>query len=157
MTDEELRRLLASNPDIAIVSGNAQNARKDGVVRPDSTQGAKVDSQYTKAQGSRLERKFIDLWESLGCPPLEREWRFDEVRRWRADFAHPGSMTLIEIEGGTHANGRHNRAQGYADDCEKYNVATLGGWQVYRLTANMITAEWCNRIADAIRTTEGMK
>lgn len=147
MTDEELRKLLASNPDIAIAGAPG---------RLNSTQGAKVDSKYTKAQGSRLERKFIDLWESLGCPPLEREWRFDEVRRWRADFAHPGSMTIIEIEGGTHANGRHNRAQGYADDCEKYNVATLGGWQVYRLTANMITAEWCNRIADAIRTTEGM-
>ena len=124
MTDEELRKLLASNPDIAIAGAPA---------RLDSTQGAKVDSQYTKAQGSRLERKFIDLWESLGCPPLQREWRFDEVRRWRFDFAHLGAMVAVEVEGGTHANGRHNRAQGYADDCEKYNAAALDGWTVLRL------------------------
>ena len=155
MTDEELRKLLASNPDIAIAGAP---------VRPDSTQSAKVVSQYTKAQGSRLERKFIDLWESLGCPQLQREWRFDEVRRWRFDFAHPGAMVAIELEGILYRKNkqgqtvsRHQHPKGYEMDCEKYAIATLGGWQVYRLTANMITAEWCNRIADAIRTTEGMK
>ncbi len=46
MTDEELRKLLASNPDIAIAGAPG---------RLDSTQSAKVDYQYTKAQGSRLE------------------------------------------------------------------------------------------------------
>ena len=106
---------------------------------------------------SRLEQRFMALWELADCPPLEREYRFDEVRRWRFDFAHPVSMVAIEIEGGTYSGGRHTRHEGYTADCEKYNYAQMGGWQVYRLTASMITPEWCERIADAIRTTEAMK
>ena len=147
MTDEELRKLLASNPDIAIAGATG---------RADSTKAPKTD-KHTAQSGSVLESRFGALWEIAGCPPLVREYRFDEVRRWRFDFAHPATQIAIEIEGGLYGNGRHQRAQGYIADCEKYNVATLGGWQVYRLTSEMITAEWCNRIADAIRTTEVLR
>ena len=48
----------------------------------------------------RLEGRFLRLWESLGGPPLEKEFRFHPGRRWRADFAHLPSRTLIEVEGG---------------------------------------------------------
>jgi hypothetical protein len=49
---------------------------------------------------------------------LEREFHFHPTRRWRADFAHLPSRTLIEIEGGIYVNGRHNRAGGFAADLE---------------------------------------
>lgn len=91
------------------------------------------------AGGSNLERTFETLWRQLGGPELEREYRFHPERKWRADFAHPGTQTLIEVEGGTWSHGRHNRAQGYAGDCDKYNHATLMGWSVFRLTRDMLT------------------
>ncbi len=45
---------------------------------------------------SRLERRFADLWRAAGGPKLEAEFRFHPQRRWRADFAHVPSRTLIE-------------------------------------------------------------
>ncbi|MDE2096437.1 MAG: hypothetical protein KGL39_04265 [Patescibacteria group bacterium] len=71
-------------------------------------------------------------------PPWETEYRFDEVRLWRFDFAWPRHMVAVEVEGGTRVFGRHNRADGFAKDCEKYNAATFAGWQVFRFTADMV-------------------
>ncbi len=51
-----------------------------------------------RSSGSKLEAKLALYWNSLGGPPLEREYRFDPSRRWRADFAHEPSRTLIGIE-----------------------------------------------------------
>ena len=82
---------------------------------------------------SRLERRFADLWRAADGPPLESEFRFHPQRRWRADFAHVPSRTLIEIEGGIYVQGRHNRAAGFAADIEKYLEAALDGWRVVRL------------------------
>jgi len=80
-------------------------------------------------------------------PKLEEEFQFHPKRRWRADFAHVGSRTLIECEGGIHSYGRHNRASGFIKDCEKYLEATLLGWRVIRLTGDQINAGILERIA----------
>ena len=50
-------------------------------------------------------------------------------------------MVAAEIEGGTWVKGRHNRPKGFADDCEKYNVALLRGWRVLRFTADHVN-DW---------------
>jgi very-short-patch-repair endonuclease len=86
------------------------------------------------------------LWRALGGPELEREFRFHPTRRWRADFAHPPSHTLIEIEGGIYVNGRHNRGAGFAADLEKYLEAALAGWRVVRLGPNELTADHIGRL-----------
>lgn len=65
---------------------------------------------------------------------FETEYRFHPVRRWRFDFAMPDKMLAVEIEGGLHQNGRHNRAAGYMADMEKYNAAVALGWRVLRFT-----------------------
>ena len=85
------------------------------------------------APPSRLEKRFELLWRALGGPDLVKEFRFHPVRKWRADFAHLPSRTLIEIEGGIYINGRHNRGAGFAADLEKYLEAALDGWRVVRL------------------------
>lgn len=59
---------------------------------------------------SRLEEHFLLLWKAVEGPPLQREFRFHEKRKWRADFAYLPGRVLIEIEGGIWVNGRHNRA-----------------------------------------------
>jgi len=55
---------------------------------------------------------------------LEKEFRLHPVRKWRADFAHLESNTLIEIEGGIDMNGRHNRGAEFAADLERYDHGT---------------------------------
>ncbi len=107
-----------------------------------------------KTRSSHLERKFLLLWQALGGPALEREYRFHPERRWRADFAHLPSRVIVELEGGVFlaGGGRHNRATGFIADCEKHFHAWLLGWSVVRLTAPQITAGNIERIIAFIRT-----
>ena len=101
---------------------------------------------------SRLETKFALYWRSLGGPELEREFRFHPERKWRADFAHIESRTLIEIEGGIYIQGRHNRAAGFIADAEKYLEAFFAGWAVVRLTSAQISTPTVERLITAIRS-----
>lgn len=87
---------------------------------------------------SDLERHFETLWQISGGPDLEAEYRFHPQRKWRFDFAHPETMTAIELEGGVWSGGRHTTGKGFVGDCKKYNAATLLGWRVFRLTRKML-------------------
>jgi len=67
----------------------------------------------------------------------EREFRFAKPRRYRADvFIAPN--LLVEVEGGQYVMGRHQRPEGFAKDCEKYNLATLLGFRLLRFTTTMV-------------------
>ena len=71
---------------------------------------------------------------------FEREFRFAPPRRWKADFLVEGKL-LLEVEGVTYFGpriGRHQSAKGYEKDCEKYNEALLAGYDVLRVTQNMV-------------------
>jgi very-short-patch-repair endonuclease len=103
------------------------------------------------APPSRLEKRFELLWRALGGPDLEKEFRFHPVRKWRADFAHLPSRTLIEIEGGIYINGRHNRGAGFAADLEKYLEAALDGWRVVRLGPDSLTGDSVERLIAVLR------
>ena len=96
---------------------------------------------------SRLEERFLMLWKHVKGPDLEREYRFHDKRRWRADFAQMEARVLIEIEGGIWVNGRHNRAAGFNADLEKYMEASLAGWRVFRFGPDQITLENVERLA----------
>ena len=101
-----------------------------------------------------MEQRFPIYWQSLGGPALEREYRFHPTRKWRADFAHVESRTLIEIEGGIYiaGGGRHNRAAGFLADLEKYLEASLAGWRVVRLAEPFITAPMVERVIAFVRS-----
>jgi very-short-patch-repair endonuclease len=108
---------------------------------------------------SRLESRFLLLWRVAQGPPLEREVKFHASRRWRADFAHLASRTLIEIEGGIFlpGGGRHSRGAGYAKDAEKYLEAVLAGWTVIRLTERQLEIDFIERIVAWIALTARAK
>jgi hypothetical protein len=104
------------------------------------------------------EVKLILLNGNTGIPKPECEYKFDDKRKWRFDFAWPKYKVALEIEGATFGRqvicnycnkkvygvtknggtypirigGRHTSGVGFEKDCEKYNAATLAGWRVLR-------------------------
>ncbi len=106
-----------------------------------------------------LEDTFFILCREAGLFP-RREFRFSPSRGFRFDFAFPGERVGVEIEGDiwgrpvccqacgsrvrrrlqdgrlvdVRVGGRHNSGSGFADDCEKYNLAAREGWAVLRFT-----------------------
>jgi very-short-patch-repair endonuclease len=85
-----------------------------------------------------------------------KEYKFHPERKWRFDFALIDHKIAIEIEGGTWTGGRHVRAAGYRNDCEKYNEAVKLGWRVLRYTSDMIGENILDDIKNII-STGGMK
>ena len=110
-----------------------------------------IPGPNSRALMARVER-FQMLWKLAKGPDLEREYRFDAKRRWRADFAHLEARCLIEVEGGIWVNGRHNRAAGFNADLEKYLGAGLAGWRVFRLGPDQITVENVERLVGMVKT-----
>ena len=129
-TEEFLIQRLRENPHLIMENQNAPTAPQ----RPTTA---------TNAPGhpSTLEAQFSQAWRAFEGPTLIREYRFHPVRKWRFDFAHLETMVAIEVEGGTRQGGRHNRHEGFKNDCTKYNAAELIGWRIFRLTGDMIDAD----------------
>ena len=76
--------------------------------------------------------------QQLGAPDPCEEWPFHPTRKWRLDRAWPELMVAWEIEGVTAEGGRHQRPQGYEEDCLKYAEAALLGWIVVRTTPRQV-------------------
>ena len=87
---------------------------------------------------SDLEELLFQHIKLVGLPEPEREYRFAPPRRFRADFAYPDKMLLIEVEGGVWTRGRHTRGAGFTEDAKKYNLAAINGWRLLRFTGDMI-------------------
>ena len=90
--------------------------------------------QLTDATFGTEEKKY----STLGLGMWKEEYVFLKDRRFRFDFAWPKHMIAVEIEGGTWNQGRHSTSAGFAKDCEKYNLAALDGWSVYRFPTSMV-------------------
>ncbi len=71
---------------------------------------------------------------------FEQEFYFHPERKWRADFHLVGKKILVEVEGGIWipGGGRHTRGKGYIGDMEKYNAATMMGFQVIRFSTDQV-------------------
>ena len=81
---------------------------------------------------------------------LHPEYRFDEKRRFRFDYAIPEKLVAFEYEGGIWNNGGHVRGAGYSSNCDKYNIAALRGWRVYRFTCASFSKEKISYTLDFI-------
>jgi very-short-patch-repair endonuclease len=69
-----------------------------------------------------------------------REYQFAPPRMWRLDFFFERHGLAVEIEGGVHRMGRHQRPEGFINDIQKYNSAALMGITVLRYTPAMVKA-----------------
>jgi very-short-patch-repair endonuclease len=88
---------------------------------------------------SLLEETLAFQIKAVELPEPVRQFRFRPSRKWMADFAWPTDAILVEVDGGTWNKGHHITGQGFEDDCEKINAATLDGYRVYRFTGKMVT------------------
>lgn len=63
------------------------------------------------------------------------EYKFNNDRKFRFDFAYPQGKIAIEFEGIVSTKSRHTSITGFSRDCQKYNLAAIDGWIVLRYTA----------------------
>lgn len=107
-------------------------------------------------QPSGAEQAFLVAWQRYGngVQP-RRQYLFVPGRKWRADFAFPSQLVLVEIEGmraaGGQHEGRHRSFDGFMKDCEKYNAAVIGGWAVYRIPSLWLTSSRYARVEQVCR------
>lgn len=87
---------------------------------------------------SEIEDMLLVQIKMAKLPEPEQQWNFVPGRRYRCDFAWPGHKTIVEVEGGTWNGGRHVTGAGFERDCEKYNLAALHGYRVFRVTSSMV-------------------
>jgi len=95
---------------------------------------------YKKVARKSSQLEIEALWriKQANLPEPKPEYIFCPGRRFRFDYAYPDEKIAIELEGGVWIQGRHNRGQGFINDCEKYNLACVMGWKVLRYTAGQI-------------------
>lgn len=97
---------------------------------------------------NQFARQFEATWRLAGGPELEKEFRFCPERQWRADYRI--GQWLIELDGGVFSRGRHVRATGFVEDCFKLNEAAILGYRVLRIATGMATAQYLQRIINAL-------
>jgi very-short-patch-repair endonuclease len=137
---KELRKALS--PDVAELSAKALAELEGASAQPPAVMLPDVNP---------LAMRFEALWQRWEGPALVREYKFSAARRWRADYCHEASRTLIELEGGIYSGGRHVRADGYRNDVEKYNAAAMLGYVVLRLGTGQVDDAHVGEIADYVR------
>lgn len=72
-------------------------------------------------------------------PEAKYKLHMNTEREFRADFLCPNAKIAIEINGGQHINGRHNRGgKGYETDLTKLNIAAANGYKVFQFTYEML-------------------
>ena len=129
-----------------------------------------MTSRNKKQQPSAEDRALASL-RAHGFPVARRNYRFDEKRLWKFDFAWPSQFKIVpDVKGGTRrkvplrialeieGRGRHQTASGYARDCEKYNAAQIQGWIVIRVpTSALSNDEWLVDVFDALKMRGGIE
>lgn len=103
------------------------------------SQGAAVLAALQTETRSKAEAEFALHCRAEMLEP-EEEFRFHPERKWRFDFAFPVERLAVEIEGITYEGGRHQRPEGFEEDCRKYAAAIMLGWRVLRVTPKMVTS-----------------
>lgn len=115
----------------------AEALRQQG--KPKTKAQRDIAKAKKRALINSLNKKVEYLLNSFGLK-YTKEVKFFPNRKFSFDFLIDGTMIAIEVEGGIYSGGGHTRGKHYTSDCEKYNLAILAGYQVFRLTREQIEA-----------------
>lgn len=122
ISNPEIRRI---NPHLFGNGTNTSNEVKEAL------------KSQKKAKQSKT-RDWVELQLFAWCEAegftLHKEYKFNEKRKWRADWFIEELNCLIEWEGLMSAKSRHTTATGYSNDASKYNSAITAGFRLIRLT-----------------------
>lgn len=116
--------------------------------------GKRTEAVSHKRASPRKDYK-AELLQQLALVkiPVEPEFKIFESRRFKADWRVPGTMVLIEYEGGLFHKGKmgHSSVTGILRDIEKANLCALAGWIVVRVAPNHVeSGEALNWIRTAV-------
>ena len=124
-------------------------AEYNRLIKPKKKPNAKSTAHPKQKIVSKGEAALIQQLRALKIEFVQ-EFKFHTTRKWRADFHIKNTKLLIEVEGGIWSGGRHTRGKGYLGDMEKYNAATMMGFQVLRFSTEQVKS------AFAINQIEGL-
>lgn len=121
---------------------NAANA-KSTLKAPKKVSAVQTQGQRGKAGGKVVKNSAesvsfgfrVEQFAKEHGLTVEKEYRFDKVRRFRFDYCFPELKLGLEFEGIIAGKSRHTSITGYSRDCDKYNLATSLGYRVLRYTA----------------------
>jgi hypothetical protein len=104
---------------------------------------------------------FEERMRQFNLPHPVTEFKFDETRLWRFDYAWElgwpkredltdtnYAKVAVELDG----RGRHQTPAGYAADCEKINAAQIQGWIVIKIPTRYVASdEFMVQLFDALK------
>lgn len=97
-----------------------------------------LDAERRRTDREHLENQFLHILACQGdhFPAPVRQYQFAKPRKWAFDFSWVDQKVAVEIDGGLHIQGRHQRPEGFTSDQDKMNQAALMGWRVGRFGAS---------------------
>lgn len=100
--------------------------------------GRKVAKHYSlRSPGKDYVASNLLKWCNDKAITLEEEYRFDEKRKFKFDWAIPSLKIAVEYEGAIFdPNGPHRHVRMMQKDMEKYNLASQRGWRVLRYASH---------------------
>jgi very-short-patch-repair endonuclease len=102
-------------------------------------------------QKEKHEGPFLRIWQEKHpeLPQPVRDYKFAECvgRKFKIDFAFPELKLGVELDGGG-ARSRHATVKGYANDCDKNNLAIALGWRLTKF--NVIHMKTMSKVVDFV-------
>ncbi len=121
------RLFSAAGAEWALASVARRGRRGCGALRRVLDQRALAE----KPPDGLLEPRFARLQRTYGLPPAEFQWPVrHRGRSYFIDFAYPGLMIAIEVDG----YGQRSTRSAFESDTERQTVLALLGWTVLRFT-----------------------
>ena len=123
-----LKQILARNPSLKKINALVASPKKKA-----------AKASLIKSKPVSKAKEFIEATLTSYCQQegytLLTEHRFDTIRKFRFDWAIEELNIAFEYEGIVCGKSRHTTLTGFTNDCKKYNLAQMLGWDVYRYTA----------------------
>lgn len=114
-------------------NAKAKGLKIDGLAKVQPIQIKKVEK--ISVEKNTIEFILMSFKQKGLISDYVTEHKFDEVRRYRFDWAILDLKLAIEYEGIFSEKSRHTSVNGFSNDCIKYNLAVSQGWRILRYTA----------------------